>query len=111
MKPESARALWIFAMILAVAASAVPSPSGRFFLSVVATLVALSPTIFGAGRARIGGTIVCILSLALAVTSFPAMQKDQAAYAELTKRKNTATNAPTPSLPGEVAPGSTDKVK
>jgi hypothetical protein len=99
-------------MILAVAGSVVPSPSGRFFLSVVATLVALPPAIFGAGRrARLGGAIVCILSLVLAVTSFPAMQKDQAAYAELTKRKNTATSVPAPGLPGEVPPGSTDKVK
>lgn len=111
MKSESARALWIFAMILAAVGSIVPSPSGGFFVSVVATLVALPPAIFGSGRARIGGVIACILSLTLAVTSFPAMQKDQAAYAELTKRKNTATTVPAPGLPGEVAPGSTDKVK
>ncbi len=111
MKPESARALWIFAMMLAVAGSVVPSPSGGFFMSVVATLVALPPAIFGPGRARIGGAIACILSLALAVSSFPAMQKDQTAYAELTKRKNTATSVPAPGLPGEVPPGSTDKVR
>ena len=111
MKPESARALWIFAMILAVASSAVPSPRGGFFLSVVAALVALPPTIFGTGRARLGGAIACILSLVLAVTGFPAMQKDQAAYAEFTKRKNTATSVPAPGLPGEVTPGSTNKVK
>lgn len=111
MKPESARALWIFAMILAVAGSAITSPSGRFFLGVVATLVALPPAIFGTGRARLGGTIACIFSLALAVTSFPAMQKDQAAYAEFTKRKNTATSVPASGLPGEVTPGSADKVK
>lgn len=98
-------------MILAVAGSAIPSPSGRFFLSVVAALVALPSAIFGPGRARIGGVIACILSLALAVTSFPAMQKDQAAYVELTKRKNTATSVPMSGLPVEVTPGSTDKVK
>ena len=63
VKPESARALWIFAIILAVAGSAIPSPSGRFFFSVVAALVALPPAIFGAGRARLGGTIACIFSL------------------------------------------------
>lgn len=106
VKPESARALWIFAMILAVAGSAVPSPSGRFFLSVVAALVALPPAIFGPGRARLGGAIACIISLALAVTSFPAMQKDQAAYADRAKRKYQSTGAPTPGLPGETAPGS-----
>lgn len=111
MKPESARALWIFALILAVAGSVVPSPSGRFFLSVVAALVALPPAIFGPGRARLGGAIACIISLALALTSFPAMQKDQAAYAEFTKRKNTATSVPAPGLSGEVTPGSSDKVK
>jgi hypothetical protein len=98
-------------MTLAVAGSVVPSPSGRFFLSVVATLVALPPTIFGPGRARLGGAIACILSLVLAVTGFPAMQKDQAVYAELIKRKNTATNIPAPGLPGEVTPVGTDKVK
>lgn len=101
MKPEFARALWIFAVILAVAGSAIPSPSGRFFLSMVAALIALPPTIFGAGRARLGGAIACILSLTLVVTSFPAMQKDQAAYAELTERKNIATSVPAPGLPGE----------
>lgn len=111
MKPESARALWIFAIILAVAGSVVPSPSGRFFVSVVATLVALPPTIFGPSRARLVGAIACILSLVLAVTGFPAMRKDQAAYAELTKRKNTATSVRAPGLPGEVPTGSTDKVK
>lgn len=99
MKPESARALWIFAIILAVAGSVVPSPSGRFFLSVVAALVALPPTIFGTGRARLGGTIVCIISLALAVASFPAMQKDQAAYAKSKKIKNTAISTPAQGLP------------
>lgn len=111
MKPESARALWIFAMVLAVAGSVVPSPSGRFFLSAVATLVALPPVIFGPGRARLGGAIACIFSLALTVTGFPAMQKDQAAYAESTKRKNTATSVPALRLPGEELPGSTKKVK
>lgn len=111
MKPESARAIWIFAMILAVAGSAVPSPSGRFFLSVVAALVALPSAIFGAGRARIGGTIACIISLALAVASFPAMRKDQAVYAESTKRKSTATSVPAPGLPGEATLGGADKVK
>lgn len=111
MKPESARALWIFAMILAVAGSAVPSPSGRFILSVVAALVALPPAIFGVGRARLGGTIACVISLALAVTSFPAMQKDQVVYAESTKRKNTTTSVPAPVLPGDATPGNTDKAK
>lgn len=110
-KPESTRALWMFAMILAVTGSAIPSPSGRFFLSVVATLVALPPAIFGTGRARIGGAIACIFSLVLAVTSFPAMQKDQAAYADRAQRKYQSTGAPAPGLPGEVPPGSTDKVK
>lgn len=103
MKPESARALWIFALILAVTGSVVPSPSGEFFLSVVAALVALPPAIFGPGRARLGGLIACILSLTLAVTGFPAMQKDQAAYAESTKRKSTATSVPATACPESVA--------
>lgn len=111
MKLESARALWIFALIVAVAGSVVPSPSGRFFLSVVASLIALPPAILGPGRARLGGAIACILSLVLAVTGFPAMQKDQAAYAESRKRTNTAPSVPVPGLPGDVPPGSTDKVK
>jgi hypothetical protein len=98
-------------MVLAVAGSVVPSPSGRFFVSVVAALVALPSTIFGTGRARLGGAIACILSLVLAVSGFPAMQKDQAAYAELTKRKNTATSVRAPGLPREMPTGSTDKVK
>src|SRR3954468_12499606 len=89
--------------------SVVPSPSRRFFLSVVATMVVLSPTIFGTGRVRLGGAIACILSLVLAITGFSAMQKDQAAYAESIKRKNTATNVPAPGLLGEVTSGSTDK--
>lgn len=111
MKPESARALWIFALILAVIGSVVPSPSGGFFLSVVAALVALPPAILGLGRARLGGLIACILSLTLAVTAFPAMQKDRAAYAESTTRKNTATSVPATGLPGDVPPGGTDKMK
>jgi len=111
VKPESARALWIFAMMLAVAGSAIPSPNGRFFLSVVAALVALPPAIFGPGRARLGGAIACIFSLVLAVTVFSSMQKEQAAYAESTKRKNTATSISAPGLPGEVTPGSKEKAK
>lgn len=106
VKPESARALWIFAMILAVVGSVIPSPSGRFFVSMVAALIALPPAIFGPGRSRFGGAIACILALVLAIASFPAMQKDQAAYVESTKRKKTATSVPAPGLPGEVAPGS-----
>lgn len=104
MKPESARALWIFAMLLAVAGSAIPSASGSFFLSVIATLVALPPAIFGTGGARLGGAIACTLSLALAVTGFPAMQKDQTAYAERMKKADRATSAPAPGRPGEIPP-------
>lgn len=106
MKPESARALWIFALILAVAGATVSSPSGRFFLSVFATLVALPPAILGPDRARLGGLFACLFSLTLAVAGFPAMQKDHAAYAESTKGKITATSVPAPGLPGN-----TDKVK
>ncbi len=88
MKPESARALWILAMILAVVSSLVPSPSGSFFLSAVATLIALPPAIFGPGRARLGGAIACILSLALALAVFPTMQKDRAAALSARKVRN-----------------------
>lgn len=107
MKPESARALWMFAMILIVIASLVSSPSGRFFLSVAAALLALPPALLGTGRARLGGALACVLSLMLAVASYAAMQKDQAAYTESVKRKHTATSVPAPGLPGDAKPGET----
>lgn len=102
MKPESARSLWIFSLILAVSASLIPSPSGRFFFSIVALLFALPPTIFGPGRARLGGAVAGILSLVLAVTGFPAMQKEQSIYVERINRKNTGTIVTSPGLPGLV---------
>lgn len=70
-------------------------------MNVVATLVALPPTIFGTGSARLGGAIACVLSVVLAVEGFPAMQEDQAAYVERTKRKDRGTSAPAP----EMTPG------
>lgn len=109
MQMQSARTLWIFALILAVVGSMVPSPSGSFFFSVAATLMALLPALFGTGRARLAGAIVCVLSLALAVGGFSAMQKDQAAYTERAKSKNRATGAPAPSQRREMPPSSSEK--
>lgn len=111
MKSESARALGVVALIFAVVGTLIPSPNGGFFLSVIATLIALPAAIFGSGRARLGAALVCVLALALAVAGFPEMRKDQATYAEVTKRKNTATGVPAPDLSGQVPPTGTDKVK
>ena len=92
MKTESIRALRIFAIILVVLGTVISSPSGKFFLFVVATLVALPSVIFGSSWARIGGAIVCIFSVALAMATFSAMQRDQATYLKRVQNKGSIEN-------------------
>ena len=101
MKPESARTLWIFALILALIGLMIPNPSGRFFFIVAAALTALAPAIFAAGRARIGGMLACALSLALAAISFPSMLKDQTAYAERVQKKIHGIGTSPPAEPDD----------
>lgn len=90
LKPESARTLWLFAAILALISSMIPSPSGGFFVSVIAALIALPPAILARGRGRLGGALALALALVLAATGYPAMRRDQAAAAEYARIKRPA---------------------
>ncbi|MCF8198077.1 MAG: hypothetical protein K9J42_04880 [Sulfuritalea sp.] len=101
LKPETANALWIFAIALAMTGSLIPNPSGGFLLTTIAAMSAIPAALFGRGRARWGGVIASALSVTLAVAGYPAMQKDQATYTERVREINAAASTPAQRLSGK----------
>ena len=80
MKPASAKALTWFAAALLIAAVMVMSPSGAFFLSAAAALIALFPSVFSQGKMRLVAAALLLVSLGLVLEKYPDFKHDQAAY-------------------------------
>jgi len=80
MKPASAKALTWFTATLLIAAGSVMSPSGAFFLSAAAALIALFPSVLSRGKVRVVAAVLLLVSLALALEKYPDFKHDQAAY-------------------------------
>jgi len=95
MKPASTKALTWFAAILLIAAGIVMSPSGAFFLSAAAALIALFPSVFSRGKVRVVAAVLLLVSLGLALENYPHFKQDQAAY------RRHHHNLPQPTQPSE----------
>ncbi len=72
-------------------------------MSVIAALSAIPSALFGRGRARLGGAIASALAVTLAVAGYPAMQIDQARYAEMVRGKKPAASIPAPGITWKAA--------
>lgn len=93
MKHESAKTLAWTAGALLVLALVIMSPTGAFALTVLASLCAAIPSVFAARRLRTISAVLLIASLALAVSLYPAFERD---YGEYTQRaKERAAERPT----------------
>lgn len=88
MKPESARALTWFAAILLFVGLLIMSPSGAFFLFVLAVLFAAVPAIFGSKKARIIAVILLLVSILFAVSRYPEFRSEQERFSS--RAKNTS---------------------
>jgi membrane protein implicated in regulation of membrane protease activity len=91
MKPVSARALTWLAAILIIIGGMILSPSGAFFLFLVAALVVVAPAIFGTGRIRVAATVLLLVSICLAVNIYPDFKSDQERYRNHMKKSALGT--------------------
>ena len=95
MKPASAKALTFFAAILLIASGIVMSPSAAFFLTAVAALIVLVPSVFSQGKVRLVAAVLLLVSLGLALEKYPDFKHDQATY------RRHYDNSPQPTQPSE----------
>ncbi len=86
MKPGSARALTWFAAILIITGGMIISPSGAFFLFLVAALFVVFPAIFGSGRIRVAAAVLLLASICLAVSIYPDFKSEQKRYRKHIKK-------------------------
>jgi membrane protein implicated in regulation of membrane protease activity len=80
MKNTSARAITWFAAILLFLGLLLMSPSGSFFVYVLATFVALPPAIFGTKKIRIFAIILLLTAIFLAVNKYPEFKSESDKY-------------------------------
>jgi membrane protein implicated in regulation of membrane protease activity len=85
MKPESAKALAWTAGILIVLALVIISPAGAFALLVLAVICAAIPAVFASKRLRFISMALLIISIALAVSFYPAFERDREMYMQRAK--------------------------
>jgi membrane protein implicated in regulation of membrane protease activity len=80
MKNTSANALTWFAAILLFLGLLLMSPSGSFFIYVLAALFALAPAIFGTKKIRIFAIGLLLASIFLAVNKYPEFKSESDKY-------------------------------
>lgn len=97
MNPKSAKALTGAAVICLILGMLIISPAGSLFLYAMAALCAAIPTVFGDRGARVAGAVVLVVSLLLAVVTYPRYGADMTRYRERAKTKSPAGPAPLPS--------------
>ena len=72
---------WLAILILSVGMM-IASPSGRFFSTIVAILIALVPLLFSRSKKRIIAGIIVAAAALFAYATFGEFQKDQDRYQE-----------------------------
>ena len=80
MNPASARALIGLAVLLMIVGWMIISPAGSFFAFLAAAVSALSPAIFGRGRARLVAASLLLAALSSAAIKFPEFSQEQMRY-------------------------------
>jgi cell division protein FtsW (lipid II flippase) len=100
MQDDSAGALAWVAVILIVLGLVVMSPTGGFFLVVLAAVAALAPLVFGSTKRRIfAGAVFCAATL-IGIATYPEFRKDYDPYLERARQKS----APAPDTPPSNSP-------
>jgi hypothetical protein len=86
MKDSTARSLNWLAVIILLVGMMIASPSGRFFSTVIAIMVALAPLLFNRSKKRIFAGIIVAAAAFFAYGTFGEFQKDQDRYKERVRR-------------------------
>jgi len=77
MKPESARAFACVSAIFILVGLLVMSPSGAFASFGIAALLVIAPAAFGKKRVRVVSILLLIGSLVLAISYYPAYERER----------------------------------
>lgn len=89
MRDDSAGALAWVAVILIVLGLVVMSPTGGFFLLVLAAIAALVPLVFGSTKRRIfAGVVFCAATL-VGIAIYPEFRKDYDPYLERARQEGS----------------------
>ncbi|MBI1921771.1 MAG: hypothetical protein HYS23_11910 [Geobacter sp.] len=96
MNNKSAKALAWAAGILIAVAPAIISPPGTFSLLVLAILCAAIPSVFASKRCRIISIVLLIASITLAISYYPASERELEAYMQRAKKRATHPQVTTP---------------
>ena len=87
----------------------VMSPTARFWLAILAAILAAFPSVFARKGPQITAIVILVLSIVAAVMAYPAHKKSMAEYVERVKQqadKRKATkSAPAPVPEAAMKPG------
>lgn len=82
LNDATAKSMNWLAIIILFVGMMIPSPTGVFFSTIVAILVALVPLVFSRGKKRIAAAVIVAVALLFACTTFADFQKDYGSYRE-----------------------------
>ncbi|MCR4299389.1 MAG: hypothetical protein NUV75_11700 [Gallionella sp.] len=82
LNDASAKATNWLAIIILVVGMMIASPTGGFFSTVVAIMVALVPLLFSTGKKRIAAGLIVAAGVFFAFATFDGFQKDYGKYRE-----------------------------
>jgi hypothetical protein len=94
MKDSTARALNWLAVLILLVGMMIASPSGRFFSTVVAIMVALAPLLFNRSKKRIIAGIIVAAAAFFASGTFGEFLKDQDRYKERVRQTSSRLHPP-----------------
>lgn len=80
MKNTSASALTWFAVMLLFLGLLIMSPTGSFFVYILAAIFVVPPAIFGTKKIRIFAIILLLVSIFLAVNKYPEFKSESDKY-------------------------------
>jgi hypothetical protein len=89
IKDSTARALNWLAVLILLVGMMIASPSGRFFSTVIAIMVALAPLLLNRSKKRIIAGIIVAAAAFFASGTVGEFQKDQDRYKEKVRRTSS----------------------
>jgi membrane protein implicated in regulation of membrane protease activity len=96
INPQSAAALAWAAAAVTFLGLIIMSPAGQFLSFIVAVVLAIVPTLFGAKMLRVAGGLILAISLALAYQGYPAFKKEMEDYRNRVAARSAKVPAQSP---------------